>query len=308
MSDGTALTVIGGYLGAGKTTLLNYLLHHNDGLRLALVVNDFGDINIDADLLTSTDGEVLALANGCICCTLVDGLANVLTDLRGRADTIDHVVIEASGVSDPLKIAHCGLAFGFTLGGVIVVADAEQVQVRANDKYVGETVLRNLQSADLLVLNKTDLVDPDQLGTVRQWLAALAPTAPIVETDHGQVPTPILLGHLHDASEHRNDNTEATPPHQHYESWSFNSEAPLDRSHVEAFLAALPGNVLRAKGFVRFADDPDQLHLLQVVGRRSTLTRHRFAEARPETRLTLIGLPGSIDAELYRGILTGMAH
>lgn len=98
-----ALTVIGSYLGAGKTTVLNYLLHHNDGVRLALVVNDFGDINVDADLLGPTDGEIIALANGCICCTMADGLATVLSDLRDRADSIDHVIIEASGVSDPVK-------------------------------------------------------------------------------------------------------------------------------------------------------------------------------------------------------------
>ncbi len=305
-NGGSALTVIGGYLGAGKTTVLNHLLRHNDGLRLALVVNDFGDINIDADLLASADGDVIALANGCICCTLVDGLASVLTDLRDRADTVDHVIIEASGVSDPLKIAHYGLAFGFTLQGVIVVADAERVQQSASDKYVGETVVRNLQSADLLVLNKTDLVEPHALAVLREWLTGLAPTVPIVETDHGRVPAPILLGHRHDVPEIQDANAEPPSPHRQYESWSFTTETPLDRADVEAFLAELPGNVLRAKGFVRLADDPDHLHLLQVVGRRSTLTAHnRIHGRRLETRLTLIGFPGSIDARRYRRILRG---
>lgn len=304
--NGLALTVIGGYLGAGKTTVLNHLLHHNDGLRLALVVNDFGDINIDADLLTSTDGEVVALANGCICCTLVDGLATVLADLRGRADTIDHVVIEASGVSDPVKIAHYGLAFGFTLQGVIGVADAEQVRQRADDKYVGDTVVRHLQNADLLVLNKTDLVEPVELAELREWLTGLAPTVPIVETDHGQVPTPILLGPLNSSPGEAWDDANPGSPHLNYDSWTFTTETPLDRADVEAFLADLPADVFRAKGFVRLVEDPDHLYLLQVVGRRSMLTPHQTVHGdRFETRLTLIGLPGSIDAERCQGILNG---
>ncbi|MGI9161450.1 MAG: GTP-binding protein [Mycobacterium sp.] len=118
------------------------------------MVNDFGDINVDADLLDSTDGEIVALANGCIGCTMADGLATVLTDLLDRADTIDHVIIKASGVSDPVKIAHYGLSFGFSLQGVIVVADAEQVRRQTSDKYVGDTVVQHLQNADLLVLKK----------------------------------------------------------------------------------------------------------------------------------------------------------
>ena len=305
-TDGTPMTVIGGYLGAGKTTLLNHLLRNNQGLRLAVVVNDFGDINIDADLVASTDGETIALANGCICCSLVDGLAMVLTDLRGRADTIDHVVVEASGVSDPVKIGHYGDALGYTLEGVIVVADAERVRERAADKYVGDIVVRQLQGADLVVLNKTDLVDAVELVSVRRWLTDLVPGARIVHARDGDVPVPILLGaiHEHDAQDDGQGGGRPDSDHAHFDSWSFVCETPLARADVETFLAELPEDVLRAKGFLRIAEDPDRPYLLQVVGHRSTLTPVRALDVEPRTtRLVVIGLPGSIDNERYERLL-----
>ncbi len=302
------MTVIGGYLGAGKTTLLNRLLGNNAGLRIAVVVNDFGDINIDAGLIASTDGQAIALANGCICCTLVDGLAAVLTELRARAANIDHVVIEASGVSDPVRIGHYGAALGFALQGVIVVADAEQVRERASDKYVGDTVQRHLRGADLLVLNKTDLVSTAELAGVRQWLTDLVPGGRIVEAVQGDVAVPILLGPMHE--HHASGPGEGTglpyPGHAHFESWSFGCGEPLARKDVQRFLAQLPADVLRAKGLVWLRDDADQPYLLQLVGRRCTLVPHRALEGgRADSRLVLIGLPGSIDGERYERILRG---
>ncbi|MEX0741556.1 MAG: GTP-binding protein, partial [Phycisphaeraceae bacterium] len=155
------LTVIGGYLGAGKTTLLNQLLRHNAGRRLAVVVNDFGSINIDAALIAQHDGETMSLANGCICCSLANGFLTVLTQLKDRPDPPEHIIVEASGVADPLKIAQYGHLPGFCLDGVIVLADAETVRRRSRDKYVGRTVIRQLRGADLLVLTKPDLVTDD---------------------------------------------------------------------------------------------------------------------------------------------------
>lgn len=104
MPDPLPCTVIGGYLGAGKTTLLNHLLANTAGLRAAVVVNDFGDVDIDADLVASHDGDTIQLANGCLCCTLAGGFAEVMGGLRARAEDLDHVLIEASGVADPEKV------------------------------------------------------------------------------------------------------------------------------------------------------------------------------------------------------------
>src|SRR4051794_19414238 len=122
------LTVIGGYLGAGKTTLLNRLLHQNEGRRFAVLVNDFGSINIDAALIASHDGETMSLTNGCICCSLANGFLTALTQLRNRAEPPEHIIVEASGVADPLKIAQYGHTPGFRLESIIVLADAETVR------------------------------------------------------------------------------------------------------------------------------------------------------------------------------------
>ena len=299
------LTVIGGYLGAGKTTVLNHVLHHNDGVRIAVLVNDFGDINIDADLIESADGETIALTNGCTCCTLADGLATVLAALRERSGDFDHIVIETSGVADPLKIGHTGAAFGFPLVGVTVVVDAETIRSQSVDKYVGDTVLRQLRSADLLIVNKCDLVSPAELESLRAWLADTAPETPVLTTQDGRADPGILLATLRDS------DTAAieSGSHDSFESWSFRTEAALDRGDLEAFLTALPPGVVRAKGILRLTDDAANDYLLQRVGRRTSLIPMTAARTGDptETRLVVIGVPGSIDGQLFAQRLGGGA-
>lgn len=291
------LTVIGGYLGAGKTTMLNHLLHNTGGSRIALLVNDFGDVNIDADLISSTGSETVALANGCICCSLVDGLAAVLADLRGRADSLDHIVVEASGVSDPVSIGQYGAAFGFPLTGVVVVVDAEQVRGLADDKYVGETVIRQLQCADLLVLNKVDLVTADELDSVRRWLAGHAPDAKTFVREQGRPFAELVLGGS--AVSLRAGGGISAGGHAQFQSWCVATEAPVTRDTVETFVAALPAGVLRVKGFLRLAGDLDRQYVLQVMGRRFSLTPRAGGDRRDgPDRLVVIGVPGSFDERL----------
>ena len=298
------LTVIGGYLGAGKTTLLNHLIRNNDGLRIALLVNDFGDINIDADLIESAAGETIALTNGCTCCTLADGLATLLNELRQRSEDFDHIVIESSGVADPLKIGHSGAAFGFPLVGVTVVVDAELVRTQSSDKYVGDTVLRQLVCADVLIVNKTDLVAPSELKSLQDWLTETVPDTPVLTTQAGRVDPAILLASL------RASDTAAIAARSHgsFESWSFRSDVPLQRSDVEAFLSVLPAGVVRAKGILRLADDERATpYVLQRVGRRASLLPLNAMHTGDvdETRLVVIGVPGSIDAERFTQQLSG---
>jgi len=298
------LTVIGGYLGAGKTTVLNHLLGNNNGLRIAALVNDFGDINIDADLIASTDGETIALTNGCACCTLADGLTTALAALRERSENFDHIVIESSGVADPLKIGQIGAAFGFPLFGVTVVVDAEMVRAHSTDKYVGETVMRQLGSADLLIVNKSDLVAPSELASLQAWLADTVPDTPGLTTRGGRIDTAILLAPLSVS------DTSAAPAgsHDSFDSWSFRTDAPLRRSDVDAFLTGLPPGVVRAKGILRLADDTTNSYLLQRVGRRTSLLPLDAvsAEDPADTRLVVIGVPGSIDGELFAQRLSGV--
>lgn len=299
MTKTISYTVLGGYLGAGKTTLLNTLLRDNQGLRIAVLVNDFGELNIDADLIASHDGETISLANGCICCSLVDGFMAALGEISKRADAIDHVIVEASGVSDPVKLGHYGSILNFELEGVIVLADAEQIREKAVNKYVGETVVRQLRGADLIVLNKVDLVSPAQLADVRAWLAKTAPDVRVVETSYGRLPLSVLLGvHVPKAGAH--DEHEHEHGHDHgemYRTWSLRRLEPLSRAAVEALMAGLPEGVLRAKGFVYLAEDPDRRQVLQRVGRRWTLTAGEpWGAAERGTTLVFIGARADVAA------------
>jgi G3E family GTPase len=306
MKKSIPYTIIGGYLGAGKTTLLNNLLRNSQGLRLAVLVNDFGDINIDADLIASHDGETINLANGCICCSLADGFMMALAQLSKRVGEIDHVIVEASGVSDPVKVGQYGAILRLDLDGVIVLADAEQVRDKAANKYVGETVIRQIRGADLLVLNKADLVTPEQLAEVRAWLVELAPDARIVETTYGQIPMEVLLGaHAsvardgayrgEDQASHAVTDADAHEHREICETRSFTRREPIPEADVRAFVAMLPAGVLRAKGFVHLTEDPERRYLLQLVGKRWALTAGEpWGNAAPETTLVFIGLPGSI--------------
>ena len=172
------VAVIGGYLGAGKTTLLNHLLAEDHGMRLAVLVNDFGSVNIDAALIESRDGRTISLTNGCVCCTIGDNLGLALHDLAERADGPDGIVIEASGVADPGRIAHYATSRPrLALDSIVVVADAETIRQRADDLYVGDLVRLQLAAADVIVLSKTDLLDGDACGLARRWIEAEVPGA-----------------------------------------------------------------------------------------------------------------------------------
>ncbi|RUA25291.1 MAG: hypothetical protein DSY73_02100 [Actinobacteria bacterium] len=184
------LTVVGGYLGAGKTTLINALLADPAGERIAVLVNDFGDIDIDARLMDSDDADVMSLTNGCICCSLADGFAEALDRIRDLAGRIDRVVIEVSGVGDPRKVAQWGHVPGFTLDGVVVLVDAKTVRERSRDRYVGETVLAQLAGADLVVVTRADLLDDTVTSEVERWLADMV-AAPVLRAP---VPTAVLFG------------------------------------------------------------------------------------------------------------------
>ncbi len=295
-SDRIPLTVIGGYLGAGKTTLLNHILRNNAGLRLAVIVNDFGDINIDAELIENQDGDTINLANGCICCSLAGGFVQALNALAEMEQPPEHILIEASGVADPHNLSQYGYMDRLQRNGVIMVADAETVQAKSVDKYVGHTVVRQLQGADLILLNKIDLVDANVLRDLRAWLKELVPDARILEAAHGIVPLPILLG----VSETGRSGRFPSPDHHHpddeYETWSFNSEKPLDGEVFRTFVDTLPEGVLRAKGILYLQENTKQRYIFQLVGKRWSLKVGAvWGEDLPFSRLVMIGLSGCVD-------------
>ncbi len=298
------LTVIGGFLGAGKTTLLNDLLAQDTGLRFAVVVNDFGDLAVDGDLLAAHGGDTVTLANGCICCTMGDDLLLTLMQLVRRPDPPEHILVEASGVADPRPIADIAVLHpGLNRDAVVVLADAVLVEETAEDQYVGDTIRRQLAAADLVILNKCDLLDDYDQNQVRQWLAAQAPNAAIVAARRAQVPAGLLLGV---GLGRETVAAEQSPAHHHhghgdaFRAVSFNLTRPLDKAAFLAFAADLPKSVLRAKGIIQLRDQPGHW-VFQLVGRR-----HELSEAGTppsENSLVFLGTPEMPDEAALRRLL-----
>ena len=263
----TPLHVIGGYLGSGKTTLVNRLLATADGRRVAVLVNDFGDIDIDGALITSADDDVISLANGCVCCSLADGLLEAFAIVQDRVEDLDRVVVEASGVADPTSIVRFGKAARFAVGRVVVVVDAKTVMDRVADRYIGDTVLRQLRAADVCVVNKTDLVGRDDVGRLRHWLGDIAPDAEVVEAVRCTIGWELLDGDTSDIDDPA-DRSEHTDAHH---TRTLHYDEPIDRATLIADIGALPDDVVRVKGLVALADDPDRAWSIQRVGTRVDL-------------------------------------
>lgn len=157
------VTVISGYLGSGKTSLINHILRHAEGRRIMVMVNDFGALNIDADLLESAEEDTLTLSNGCICCTMGTELLYALSDALDRRPRPDFLVIEASGVADPQKIAAAAHAEPeMRYCGVVVTVDAANIGALLADHRIGHQVAGQLEGADLALITKTDLAPLDE--------------------------------------------------------------------------------------------------------------------------------------------------
>jgi G3E family GTPase len=280
MTPPIPFTVIGGFLGAGKTTLLNRLLAGVEGRRFAVLVNDFGALDIDGKLIARHGGDTIALANGCVCCTIGDSLVETVLKLLDRPERVDHIVVEASGVADPGRIADLGvLDERLSRDGVVVVADAGQVRERAADKRVGDTVRRQIEAADLIVLNKIDLAD--DLAAMRCWLSTHS-TAPVLEAQHAEVPLDLLFG-----LDRRGVSGRPTPANS-FRSWSYSWPEPVDRA---ALLEVLQdAAVLRGKGIVRFRDSADRRSVVHQVGKRIDITDAGPWSDTDESQLVLLGV------------------
>jgi G3E family GTPase len=293
-------TIVGGYLGAGKTSLVNHLLRHADGLRLAVLVNDFGELPIDADLIEARGGGVISIAGGCVCCSFGNDLMAGLSKLRQLEPAPGHVLIETSGVALPGAVASAvQLVPGFALDAVVVLADAENVRERAADRYMGDTIERQLAQADLIVLNKLDLVAPPERAHLVAWLMERAARARVIEATRAQVPLEILLGRGLGSGKARSGGSPRgsaiRPPEDaalRYESVSFSQASALHVSALADALARPELGLIRAKGVLR--DAAGGLKVLQVVG-----ARHEVADApealREPSGCVCIGLKGVLD-------------
>ena len=269
------MTVIGGYLGAGKTTLINRLLHASHELRLMVMVNDFGAINIDAELLESAAEDTLALSNGCVCCTMGADLFLAMGKALDRSPRPDHLLIEASGVAHPGKIAEAALAEPeMRYGGIVIVVDAEGFRGLAEDPLIGPQIRDQVACADLIALSKIATADPVLVEALRG-----ISVAPPVLADGEEILERMLL--LVDGPGDRM----ASGDHPAYACWSHDGAEAFSSDGLASLLASRPAELFRVKGMVRGIGDRGWM--VQAVGRRTELS----PAPQPErSRLVGIGL------------------
>lgn len=303
------LTVVGGFLGSGKTTLLNYILRNAGGRRFAVIVNDFGAINIDAKLVVSVEGETIALTNGCICCVIRDDLVAAVLKLCAGPDRPDHIIIESSGVSKPVAIVEsffrAEVRQHVDVQSIVTLLDADQV-VDPEATYA-DVAYAQIAVADLVVINKMDLVAPESLAEIRKKVEQIVPRARILETRFGILPMELLFEQDLSVAAAR---LKAPPAHDH------THEDTVDHDHLHAFTSLhyrddsldftlgalqqmverLPQGIFRAKGIVRLSLPSNDYGVLQVTGRRGWLKLVPTPQDKEvTTELVFIGRPGTID-------------
>ena len=304
MSAPIPVTIIGGYLGAGKTTLVNHLLRNSGGRRLAVLVNEFGELPIDEDLIIDESGDgFISIAGGCICCSYGSDLIETLSELPKLASPPDQIVIEASGVALPDSVAgSVSLIPDFRIDGVVVLADATDVIERGADRYMSDTITRQLNAAGLLMVSKLALVDNARAEEVRAWVQEHSPTAALIESRPSDVSVDVVLG-LHgdrwvEASEGALEHDTSV-----YETHHWHIHAPVSIAELrQVFSVPIPG-LLRAKGFMH--NEHEVLTTVQYAGQRFE------SEPAPEgakAGFVCIGLSNALKLDSINAVLGPPGH
>lgn len=330
------ITLLTGFLGAGKTTLLNRILHADHGLRIAVLVNDFGAVNIDSQLVVGVQGETISLANGCICCTIRDDLLRATVQLLESPQPPDYIIVEPSGVSDPGAVARSFVLLRpyIQLDSVICLIDADQFTGLTGRNAL--LAMDQVALADIILLNKVDLATAEQIERIHRFIERTAPRARVIETTHANAPLEFLIDvgkfdldrldgrqeldiHVHpeggeDHHVHEHDHgadegevhAEHAAEHHHehtdhtllFSTWHYSGQEPLDFRAVRRMIERLPVGIYRAKGFVYLDKPAERRGVLQMVGNRVRFTfGEPWGHEPPATNVVLIGEPGAIEPE-----------
>lgn len=293
------VTLITGFLGSGKTTLLNHLLRHIGDRRVAIFVNEFGSIDIDSQILVAVDEDMVTLANGCVCCQVRDDFLMMLRRVLAHDQMqkaagkqgLEAILLETSGVADPYPIM---LTFMVTelwsltrLDAVLTVVDADTFTA---EHFHSQAALSQIQHGDIILLNKTDLVDDEQLSYLEAEIRRFKSKARVLRMTHGQVPLSSVVDVDLCPQEMAIDPTSTTQHLQNdgFVAVAFESDRPFKLKKFQQFLDyQLPSNVFRAKGILWFSESPKR-HLFQLSGKRSQLQDEVWQDS-PRNQLVCIG-------------------
>jgi G3E family GTPase len=265
------ILLVTGFLGAGKTTLVNHVLAQAAGRRIAAVVNDFGAINIDAELIEGASDGVVSLANGCICCTLEGDLLRTLASLLRRTPRPDAIVVETSGVADPADIVR-------NLMDPVIFREAPLETVLCVVDAVGtvslddELLRSQVQAADVVALSKLDLANTAEQDRLRAAVSAIKPKAIVVEAVHGLVPLGLLFPAVPDARPPQRDVSRSRPISDRYETMTWISDRPISLKRLQSVIGELAPKLTRAKGLFETVEYPGRQLLLQFAADRATVS------------------------------------